>query len=88
MAVRVVDHFILNYRLPDGSTAVDRFLAGRESLTASGREMPLGGRDPVEGVFEVERRDGDAVILLDPVDGDRQTPRRPGRRSTRIGSAS
>ncbi|MDF9811560.1 hypothetical protein [Streptomyces sp. SPB162] len=67
-AIRVIDHFILRYRLPGGATVVDRFLAGRRDLTASDREMLLGWRDPVDGIFEVQRKDGDAVILLNLVD--------------------
>ncbi|MFD7287826.1 hypothetical protein [Streptomyces sp. NPDC059863] len=30
--IRITDHFILRYRLPDGSTVVDRFVAGRKDL--------------------------------------------------------
>jgi hypothetical protein len=67
-AIRIIDHFILRYRLPDGSTVVDRFVAGRKDLTASDREMLLGWRDPAEGIFEVRRKDGDAVVLLNLVD--------------------
>ncbi|MFF8614660.1 hypothetical protein [Streptomyces sp. NPDC015350] len=67
-AIRITDHFILRYRLPDGSTVVDRFVAGRKDLTPSDREMLLCWRDPVEGVFEVRRKEGDAVVLLNLVD--------------------
>ncbi|MFF4559456.1 hypothetical protein [Streptomyces sp. NPDC001435] len=67
-AIRIVDHFILRYRLPDGSTVVDRFVAGRKDLTAADREMLLGWRDPGEGIFEVQRKEGDAVVLLNLVD--------------------
>ncbi|MFE3328752.1 hypothetical protein [Streptomyces sp. NPDC059176] len=67
-AIRITDHFILRYRLPDGSTVVDRFVAGRKDLTPSDREMVLGWRDPVEGIFEIQRKDGDAVVLLNLVD--------------------
>lgn len=67
-AIRITDHFVLRFRLPDGSTVVDRFIAGRKDLSATDREMLLGWRDPVEGVFEVRRKDGDAVILLNLVD--------------------
>ncbi len=66
-AVRITDHFILRYRLPDGTTVVDRFVAGRKDLTAAEREMLLGWRDPVEGIFEIQRKDGDAIVLLDLV---------------------
>ncbi|WP_248870948.1 hypothetical protein AAGT00_19070 [Streptomyces cavourensis] len=67
-AIRITDHFILRYRLPDGSTVVDRFVAGRKDLTTADREMLLGWRDPVEGIFEIQRKDGDAVVLLNLVD--------------------
>ncbi|MDX3852990.1 hypothetical protein [Streptomyces sp. AK02-01A] len=67
-AIRITDHFILRYRLPDGSTVVDRFVAGRKDLTAADRETLLGWRDPVEGIFEIEREEGDAVVLLNLVD--------------------
>ncbi|MCZ4124011.1 hypothetical protein [Streptomyces sp. H39-S7] len=67
-AIRITDHFILRYRLPDGSKVVDRFVAGRKGLTAADREILLGWRDPVEGVFEIQRKDGDAVVLLNLVD--------------------
>ncbi|MET8957630.1 hypothetical protein ACWEO4_45335 [Streptomyces sp. NPDC004393] len=67
-AIRIIDHFILRYRLPDGSTVVDRFVAGRKDLTAADREMLLGWRDPVEGIFEIQRKEGDAVVLLNLVD--------------------
>lgn len=67
-AIRIIDHFILRYRLPDGSTVVDRFVAGWKGLTAGDREMLLGWRDPVEGIFEIRHKDGDAVVLLNLVD--------------------
>lgn len=67
-AIRIIDHFILRYHLSDGSTVVDRFVAGRKDLTEADREMLLAWRDPVEGVFEIRRKDGDAVVLLNLVD--------------------
>ncbi|AUY50616.1 hypothetical protein [Streptomyces sp. CB01881] len=67
-AVQIIDHFILRYRLPDGATVVDRFVASRRDLSEVDREMLLGWRDPVEGIFEIRRKDGDAVILLNLVD--------------------
>ncbi|MEU2248257.1 hypothetical protein [Streptomyces sp. NPDC019224] len=67
-AIRITDHFILRHRLPDGSTVVDRFVAGRKGLTPSDREMLLGWRDPVEGIFEIRRKDGDALVLLNLID--------------------
>ena len=47
---------------------VDRFVSGRKNLSEADREMLLGWRDPVEGIFEIERKEGDAVILLNLVD--------------------
>ncbi|MFJ9375162.1 hypothetical protein [Streptomyces sp. NPDC101455] len=67
-AIRIIDHFILRHRLPDGSTVVDRFVARRKHLTVVDREMLLGWRDPVEGIFEVRRKEKDAVVLLNLVD--------------------
>ncbi|GLW68542.1 hypothetical protein Kpho02_08410 [Kitasatospora phosalacinea] len=67
-AIRIIDHFLLRYRLPDGATVVDRFVAGRRDLTEADRELLLGWREPVEGIFEVRRKDGDAVVLLNLVD--------------------
>ena len=37
-----------DFRLPDGQTVVDRFVAERPDRTAADREMLLGWRDPVE----------------------------------------
>ncbi|MFF7453589.1 hypothetical protein [Kitasatospora sp. NPDC008115] len=67
-AIRIIDHFILRFRLPDGSTVVDRFVAGQRDLTETDQEMLLGWRDPMEGIFEIQRKDGDAVVLLNLVD--------------------
>lgn len=67
-AIRIIDHFILRYRLPDGSTVVDLFAAGRKDLTAVDREMLLGWSDPVEGIFEIQGKERDAVVLLNLVD--------------------
>ncbi|MFD7643872.1 hypothetical protein ACFV4P_24810 [Kitasatospora sp. NPDC059795] len=67
-AVRIIDHFILRYPLPGGTTVVDQFMAGRRDLTEADRAMLLGWHDPVEGVFEIRRKDGDAVVLLNLVD--------------------
>lgn len=47
---------------------VDRFVAGRKDLTAADREMLLGWRDPVEGIFEIQGKEGDAVVLLNLID--------------------
>jgi hypothetical protein len=67
-AISTIDRFTLQYRLPDGQTVVDRFVASRPDLAATDREMLLSWRDPVEGIFEIRGRDGDAIILLNLLD--------------------
>ncbi len=67
-AIGTIDRFALQYRLPDGTTVVDRFVASRPDLDAADREMLLGWRDPVEGIFEIRSKDGDAIILLNLLD--------------------
>jgi len=67
-AIGTIDRFALQYRLPDGKTVVDRFVASRPDLDAADREMLLGWRDPVEGIFEIRGKDGDAIILLNLLD--------------------
>ena len=67
-AISTIDRFTLQYRLPDGQTVVDRFVASRPDLEATDREMLLSWRDPVEGIFEIRGRDGDAIILLNLLD--------------------
>jgi hypothetical protein len=68
-AVLVIDHFALQYRLPDGRTVVERFVAQRRPrLCADEQRMMLGWRDVVEGCFEVRRFDGEAVELHNLLD--------------------
>ena len=67
-AIGTIDRFALQYRMRDGRTVVDRFVASRPDLAAADREMLPGWRDPVEGVFEIRSRDGDAIILLHLID--------------------
>lgn len=67
-AVRITDHFILRYRLPGGATVVDRFVASQGDLSEFDRELLLGWRGPVEGIFEIRCKDGDGVVLLNLVD--------------------
>jgi hypothetical protein len=67
-AIGTIDRFALQYRLPDGKTVVDRFVASRPDLDAADREMLFGWRDPVEGIFEIRSKDGDAIILLNLLD--------------------
>jgi hypothetical protein len=67
-AIGILDRFALEYRLPDGKTVLDQFLASRPALTAADREMLHGWRDPVEGIFEIRGKDRDAIILLNLLD--------------------
>lgn len=70
--VRTIDHFALEYRLRDGGTVVERFVAQRRPpLTDDERAMLLGWRDVVEGYFEVHPAADDdlaAVVLHNLVD--------------------
>src|SRR5262249_51717312 len=67
-AIRIIDNFILRYRFPDGSTVVDRFVTARRALTEVDREIQLRWRAPVEGIFEIQRKDGGAIVLLTLID--------------------
>ena len=66
--IRFLDTFVLQHRLPDGHTVVDRFVAAHRELSEQDRAMVLGWKDVVEGVFEVQRRDGEALIVENLVD--------------------
>ncbi|MGW5332355.1 hypothetical protein [Streptomyces bauhiniae] len=67
-AINVIDHFLLQYRLPDGNTVADRFVARRTALTDTDRQMILAWRDPVEGLFEVRSKHDDSLLLLNLLD--------------------
>jgi hypothetical protein len=69
IAISVIDHFALQYKLPGGETVLDRFVRhrGRE-LAPADREMLLGWRDVVEGIFEVRHKHKDSVGLLNLLD--------------------
>src|SRR5215211_4257466 len=63
-----LDYFILEHRLPDGKTVLEHFVQDHTQLTAEERSMLLGWHDVVEGVFEVKRRSGDALVAVNLVD--------------------
>ncbi|MFL6122615.1 hypothetical protein [Actinophytocola sp.] len=68
-AILAMDYFLLQRRLSDGRTVLERFVAQRRPpLADDEREMLLGWHDVVEGCFEVRRFDGDAVLLHNLVD--------------------
>jgi hypothetical protein len=67
-ACNALDYFVFQHRLRDGRTVVESFTLTRSDLDEPERAMLLGWRDVVEGLFEVRRRDGDALILVNLVD--------------------
>jgi hypothetical protein len=68
LMTRIIDDFIFGYRFSDGSTVIDSFLQQRHGLSAADREVLLAWRHPVEGVFEVQRKERDSVVLLSLLD--------------------
>jgi hypothetical protein len=63
-----LDHFVLQHRLPSGDTVVEAFVAVHPELTDAERDMLLGWRDVVEGIFEVTGKDNDALVMFNFVD--------------------
>lgn len=66
--VAALDYFLLQHQLRSGETVVERFVANRPDLPERERELLLGWRDVVEGIFEVRGRDGDALVVENLVD--------------------
>ena len=67
--IQVMDYFMLQRRLSDGPTVLERFVGQRRPpLADHEREMLLGWHDVVESCFEVRRFDGDAVLLHNLID--------------------
>ncbi len=64
----VLDQFLLQHRLPSGTTVVEEFVAARPELTDAERDMLLGWRDVVEGTFDITGQDRDALVLFNLVD--------------------
>jgi hypothetical protein len=64
----LLDHFILQRSLPGGRTVVEIFVSEHPELTDADRQMLLGWRHVVEGVFEIRERDSDAIIAANLVD--------------------
>ncbi len=56
-AVGIIDRFAFQHRLPKGKTVLEQFLASRPDLSTVDRQMLRGWRDPVEGLFEIRRKD-------------------------------
>jgi hypothetical protein len=66
--INFLDFFVLQHRLPDRSTVVERFVAEHPQLPEEERAMLLGWQDVVEGVFQVGRRDRDGLVAVNLVD--------------------
>jgi hypothetical protein len=64
----VLDHFALQHRLPSGNTVVEAFIAVHPELTDAERDMLLGWRDVVEGIFDIAGKDRDALVLFNFLD--------------------
>ena len=47
---------------------METFVSAHPELAAADRQMLLGWRDVVEGVFEIRERDGEAVIAVNLID--------------------
>jgi hypothetical protein len=67
-AAGLVDRFALQHRLPNGKTVLDQFLASRPDMSEADRDMVRGWHDPVEGFFEIRRKDQTAIVLLNLLD--------------------
>ena len=66
--INFLDFFVLQQRLPDGRTVVEHFVAEHPRLPEEERAILLGWREVVEGIFRVQRRDGDALVAVNLVD--------------------
>lgn len=55
--IHTLDFFVLQHRLRNGQTIVEQFVATRRDLSQREREMLLGWREVVEGIFEVTGHD-------------------------------
>ncbi len=63
----LLDHFILQRPLADGRTVVEVFVSEHPELTDADRQMLLGWREVVEGVFEICGRAGPAIMVVNLV---------------------
>src|SRR5260370_11062604 len=62
-AISVIHRFALQHRLPNGKPMPDQFLATRPDLTAPHPQILSASRHPVEGIFEIRRKDRDSLVL-------------------------
>jgi hypothetical protein len=66
--INFLDRFVLEHRSGDGRTVVEQFVASRPDLPEAERAMLRRWVTVVEGIFEVERHDGDAAVMVNLVD--------------------
>lgn len=66
--IEFFDAFMLEHRLHDGRTVLERYLDEHPKLAAGDRVILQGWRDPVQGLFEVVERAGDALVVVNLVD--------------------
>lgn len=66
--INFLDRFVLEHRCGDGRTVVEQFVASRPDLPEAERAMLQRWVTVVEGIFEVEGHDGDAVVMVNLVD--------------------
>ncbi len=63
-----LDYFVLQHLLGDGRTVVDHFVDARPELSDAEKAMLLGWKDVFEGIFLVQRREREALVVLNLVD--------------------
>jgi hypothetical protein len=63
-----LDYFALQHRFANGRSVMDQFLAARPDLSDDDRELVLGWRAVVEGIFEVLGREEDALLVRNLID--------------------
>lgn len=66
--IEFFDSFILEHRLRDGRTVLERYLDDHPKLAEEDRAVLRGWRDPIQGLFEVLERTGDTLVVLNLVD--------------------
>ncbi|WP_329787404.1 hypothetical protein V1227_21635 [Lentzea sp. DG1S-22] len=54
----------MQHKLDDGRTVVEHFVGAHPELSEDDRAVMLGWQDVVEGIFEIEERDGEALVAV------------------------
>jgi hypothetical protein len=63
-----LDSFVLQHRLGDGRTVLERFVRARGDLSRADRDFLLSWKDLVEGFFAAEALDGDVLVASNVID--------------------